>query len=94
MDFLIIQVVVVENGELFHSCLHLGAETRILLHQGVVCLTALRSLVDILHDRTELFDTTLDLVTDAGKHLKFQLEPGHGWYSAKNCSKYIYINLL
>ena len=65
MDFIVIEIVIVKDGELLHTCFHLGAQSRVLLHQCVIRLLALSSRIDLVDDEIELLDPTLDLVADA-----------------------------
>eukprot|EP00353_Schmidingerella_taraikaensis_P007262 CAMPEP_0185582168 /NCGR_PEP_ID=MMETSP0434-20130131/20032_1 /TAXON_ID=626734 ORGANISM="Favella taraikaensis, Strain Fe Narragansett Bay" /NCGR_SAMPLE_ID=MMETSP0434 /ASSEMBLY_ACC=CAM_ASM_000379 /LENGTH=138 /DNA_ID=CAMNT_0028200919 /DNA_START=296 /DNA_END=712 /DNA_ORIENTATION=- len=62
VNFLIVEVVVVKDGKLFHASLHLGAEARVVLHSHVIVLAALCRLIDLLHVMVELLDAAPDLV--------------------------------
>ena len=84
MDFLVVEIVIVEDGQLLHAGLHLGAQARILLHQYVICLATVRGCINLVDVVIELFDATFDLVGDTWQHLQFQLEPGHFIYSDFN----------
>ena len=80
MNFLVVEVVVVEDGELLHAGLHLGAQARVLLHQYIICLATVRGGVNLVYVVVELFNATFDLIGDTWQHLQFQLEPGHILY--------------
>ena len=92
MNFLIVNVFIVENAKFFHASFHGGSELAVLdqklllfevfvfggsVEVQVVVDLIEAEVVDPSYDHFVLVDAVVDFDSDDGEHLEFELEPEH-----------------